>query len=90
MLYSVELRLRVVGGTDPRRATGYHLYSFFLRLIEGSNPALSAVLHQEGGPKPFTLSLLSPSSPKERRASPGKEPESAFASPSCRKSCLLP
>lgn len=58
MLYSVELRLTVAGRGDLRSVTGYHLYSFFLHLMERANPALAASLHEDRGPKPFTLSPL--------------------------------
>jgi len=67
MLYSVELRLRVMGGDDPRQVTGYHLLSFFLRLIEGVNPALAAKLHEDAGPRPFTISPLAPVESGQRR-----------------------
>lgn len=67
MLYSTELRLTVTGVADVPQVTGYHVYAFFLHLVETANPALSAKLHEEGGPKPFTLSPLSPSEPGVRR-----------------------
>ncbi|MBI2917267.1 MAG: CRISPR system precrRNA processing endoribonuclease RAMP protein Cas6 [Chloroflexi bacterium] len=67
MLYSVELRLKVAQEGEASTVTGYHVYAFFLHLIELANPVLSARLHEEGGPKPFTLSPLSPSDAGERR-----------------------
>ena len=67
MLYSVELQLKIIGGDNTSLVTGYHLYSFFLHLIEGVNPTLAAMLHEEGGPKPFTLSLLSTRNQGEKR-----------------------
>lgn len=68
MLYSVELGLRVVAGGNLRRATGYHVYSFFLALMERAAPSLSALLHRDASTKPFTLSPLSPEGGTSGRA----------------------
>lgn len=71
MLYSVELRLRISDCDNLRQVTGYHMYALFLRLMQMASPALATNLHADGGPKPFTLSLLNPISRRRQGAECG-------------------
>ncbi len=57
-LYSVMLELCVKHATTVRGTTGHLTHALFLNLIKQFDPALSAYLHDQSGPKPFTTSPL--------------------------------
>jgi len=67
VIYSVELRLRVVQVVEPGGITGHHAYGFFLGLMARASGAVSTRLHDQAGPKPFTLSPVAPADPTARR-----------------------
>jgi len=57
-LYSVILELRVMHEAAVRGTTGNLTHALFLNLIKQFDSALSAHLHDQRGPKPFTVSAL--------------------------------
>ncbi len=57
-LYSVMLELRIKHATTVPGTTGHLTHALFLNLIKQFDPALSAHLHDQSGPKPFTTSPL--------------------------------
>ncbi len=57
-LYSVLLELRVKHEATVRGTTGNLTHALFLNLIKQFDPELSAHLHDQPGPKPFTASAL--------------------------------
>lgn len=58
-LYSIVFELHAPGTSPfPSPIQGHHLHALFLNLVRQFDPALSARLHDEPGPRPFTTALL--------------------------------
>lgn len=60
-LVSIVLTLRLADGAATERRlpwTGRAVQALFLRAIQAGNPSLAAELHDEEGPRPYTVSAL--------------------------------